>query len=222
MYFKNIFRDNDSQISLGRNQFCQESGNIPQGTPTKVPIQIPTQNPQGRSSVSYTGSNLKDLKHPILGYSIPISPIPQSPLPLSPPARSVGRSENLGDQSIIKGLLKEQNLLLVGPKSAPAVSPPVAMAAKRKFELSEKRIQESEKRRKIEENKQNAARISHDLFKKPIKLVRNQNSVENVLGKFDQVIAEPSYFNCVGRPYESQNIYGRGMSYSHFKNSPSP
>merc|ERR1712008_374049 len=79
---------NDSQISLGRNHSSQELRNIPQGTP-KVPIQIPNQNPQGRSSVSYTGSTPKDLKHPILGYSIPISPIPQSPLLLSPPARGV-------------------------------------------------------------------------------------------------------------------------------------
>jgi len=231
---------NDSQISLGRNQSSQDPRNIPLGTPTTVPIQIPNQNPQGRSSVSYTGSNLKDLKHPILGYSIPISPIPQSPLPLSPLARCVGRSENLGGQSIIKDLLMEQNLLLVGPKSASTVPPPVALANggvldcfytrppvalanKRKFELSEKRIQESEKRRKIEENRQTAANISHDLFVAPIKLDRNPTSVEKVLGRFDQIIVESVDKDCIGKignwkDYESQNIYGRGMSYSHFYN----
>ena len=210
------FPVNDFQISLGRNQSSQEPRNIPQGTPTKVPIQIPNQNPQGKSSVSYTGSNLKDLKHPILGYSIPISPIPQSPLPLSPPPatnRYDGRSENLGGQSIIKDLLKEQNLLLVGPKSASAVPTPVAQATKRKFELSEKRIQESEKRRKIEEKKQTAESISHDLFVAPIKLDRNPTSVEKVLGRFDQTIVDKV---CIGSDYESQNIYGRGRSYSHF------
>ena len=205
------FPVNDSQISLGRNQSSQEPRNIPQGTPTKVPIQIPNQN-----SVSYTGSNLKDLKHPILGYSIPISPIPQSPLPRSPPPatnRYDGRSENLGGQSIIKDLLMEQNLLLVGPKSASTVPPPVAQATKRKFELSEKRIQESEKRRKIEEKKQTAESISHDLFVAPIKLDRNPTSVEKVLGRFDQTIVDKV---CIGSDYESQNIYGRGRSYSHF------
>ena len=211
---------NDSQIFLGPNQSSQESKNVPQGTSkvsiqitNQIPNQIPNQNHQRRSSVSYTGSNIRDLKHPILGYSIPISPTPQSPLPVSPPARGVGRSENLGDQSIIKDLLLEQNLLLVGPKSASPALPLVAMANKRKFELSEKRIQESEKRRKIEENKQTAASISHDLFKKPIKLVRNQNSVENVLGRFDPIIVDK---DCIGSDYESQNIYGRGRSYSHF------
>ena len=212
------FPVNDSQISLGRNQSSQEPRNIPQGTPTKVPIQIPNQNSQVRSSVSCTGSNLKDLKHPILGYSIPISPIPQSPLPLSPPPatnRYDGRSENLGGQSIIKDLLMEQNLLLVGPKSASTVPPPVAQATKRKFELSEKRIQESEKRRKIEEKKQTAASISHDLFVAPIKLDRNPTSVEKVLGRFDQTIVDKV---CIGSDYESQNIYGRGRSYSHFYN----
>ena len=210
------FPVNDSQISLGRNQSSQEPRNIPQGTPTKVPIQIPNQNPQGKSNVSYTGSNLKDLKHPILGYSIPISPILRSPLPLTPPPatnRYDGRSENLGGQSIIKDLLKEQNLLLVGPKSASAVPPPVAQATKRKFELSEKRIQESEKRRKIEEKKQTAESISHDLFVAPIKLDRNPTSVEKVLGRFDQTIVDKV---CIGSDYESQNIYGRGRSYSHF------
>ena len=204
---------NDSQISLERNQSSKETRNIPQGTPSKVPIQIPNQNLEGRSSVSYTGSNLKDLKHPILGYSIAISPIPQSPLPLSPPARGVGRSENVVGQSIIKDLLMDQNLLLVGPKSASAVQPPVAQATKRKIELSAKRIQESEKRRKIEENKQTAASISHDLFVAPIKLDRNPTSVEKVLGRFDQTIVDKV---CIGSDYESQNIYGRGRSYSHF------
>jgi len=201
---------NDSQISLSQNQFSQEPRNIPHGTPTKVPIQTPNQNPQGRSSVSYTRSNLKDLKHPILGYSIPISPIPQSPLPLSPPARVVGRSENVVGQSAIKDLLMEQNLLLVGPKYASTVAPwrncrgrlvapPVALATKRKFELNEKRIQESEKRRKIEENNQIAASISHDLFKAPIKIVRNQTSIENVLGRFDQAIVDKG--KCIGVDY---------------------
>merc|ERR1712008_555074 len=104
------------------------------------------------------------------------------------------------------------NMLLVGPKSASAVPPPVAMATKRKFELSEKRIQESEKRRKIEENKQTAASISHDLFVAPIKLDRNPTSVEKVLGRFDQIIVNK---DC---DYESQNIYGRGRSYSHYYN----
>ena len=206
---------NDSQISLGRNQSSQELRNIPQGTP-KVPIQIPNQNPQGRSSVSYTGSNLKDLKHPILGYSIPISPIPQSPLPLSPPARGVGRSENVMGQSVIKDLLMEQNMLLVGPKSASAVPPPVAMATKRKFELSEKRIQESEKRRKIEENKQTATSISHDLFLAPIKVDRNPSSVEKVLGRFD--IKNIVDKDCNGKEYVTQKNYGMGRSYSHFYN----
>ena len=182
---------NDSQISHGRNQSSQEHRNIPQGTPTKVPIQIPNQNPQE--------SNLKDLKHPILGYSIPITPIPQSPLPLSPPARGVGRSVNVVGQSVIKNLLMEQNSLLVGPKSASVVLPPVALATKRKFELNEKRIQESEKRRKIEENKQIAASISHDLFKAPIKIVRNQTSIENVLGRFDQAIVDKG--KCIGVDY---------------------
>ena len=106
----------------------------------------------------------------------------------------------------------EQNLLLVGPKSASAVPPPVAQATKRKFELSEKRIQESEKRRKIEEKKQTAA-SSHDLFVAPIKLDKNPTSVEKVLGRFDQTIVDKV---CIGSDYESQNIYGRGRSYSHF------
>ena len=186
-----------SQISLGRNEFSQEPRNIPQGTLTKVPIQITYQNPQE--------SNLKDLKHPILGYSIPITPIPQSPLPLSPPARGVGRSVNVVGQSVLKDLLMEQNLPLAGPQFANAVPPPVPQANKRKFELSQKRIQESEKRRKIEENKQIAASISHDLFKAPIKIVRNQTSIENVLGRFDQAIVDKG--KCIGVDYfQYQNV----------------
>ena len=92
----------------------------------------------------------------------------------------------------------------------------MAVATKRKFELSEKRIQESEKRRKIEENKQTAASISHDLFLAPIKVDRNPSSVEKVLGRFD--IKNIVVKDCNGKDYVTQNIYGWGRSYSHFYN----